>query len=777
MSVQVFPQVMASVNAFKSATIRIRDILRSVSITGMDSMRHICLYLMSRFMTREMAAKLGVPDNFCWEYTMELIRTQGMTGVQFARDNFYNENAQETLLDHFDRLFQTDRFSFEVRQLETHKEILEILDTINIQDVDCHMDMLGWVFEQHLKTGSSAARDLGQFFTPRDVCEYMVGLCKPAFKAGGCVPESVCDPSMGTGGFLTSCVKYFRKTYPDQPIDWDAHHIQIHGCDTDARVASIARMNMFMETRGSCFLNTQKHNSLYGGLTFTGYDVILANMPFGLKGLQHAKCCERVKALKIRGTKSEPLFLQLMMASLNLGGRCAVIVPDGVLVNNSLCHNETRKYLLENFELKKVIRIIGKVFMNTGIQPSILFFENTGSPTTSTEFWEVMRDSASAALVENLVKTITMDQLDGTYALDIRRYHQSEQLALRVGYTLSPLGEVCTHVNGKTLSHQDKEDGGVYNVMGGGTQYIGTFKDFNRDGYNVSISKSGASAGFVKQHTGKFWAGDCFTVHSKNEQILTNRYLYYYLKYMCDLKQRQVGMIPHCKWDDIQDLVVCIPPLDRQQEIVVALDNLSKIANDTTQMISQLNAVMQSVMQSIVQIPFHKSPLQEVLDVVSGKANTNRFPGNPVPYYDSNGPIGYVQEALYSGEYTVTARNLSIGAVHYVDFPYYPSDHTINFTSKDRGVLNNKYFYYWLRFNNHLLKQLSSGIKPGIRKSDVEKIMMPVPDMQFQLTVIDKMEKMSNQISTLEKVKEEAVDNAKFILDMYLIGCRKDICL
>ena len=63
------------------------------------------------------------------------------------------------------------------------------------------------------KPALSAARDLGQFFTDRFICEYMTELCKPRFKSPG-VPESVCDPTMGTAGFLTRIIKYFKKHHP-----------------------------------------------------------------------------------------------------------------------------------------------------------------------------------------------------------------------------------------------------------------------------------------------------------------------------------------------------------------------------------------------------------------------------------------------------------------------------------------------------------------------------------------------------------------------------------
>jgi type I restriction enzyme S subunit len=155
------------------------------------------------------------------------------------------------------------------------------------------------------------------------------------------------------------------------------------------------------------------------------------------------------------------------------------------------------------------------------------------------------------------------------------------------------------------------------------------------------------------------------------------------------------------------------------------------------------------------------------MNVVSGKANQDREAGRPVPYYDSNGVIGYVAEPLYTGEYTITARNLSIGAVHYINGPFYPSDHTINFSSLDQNVMNNQFFYNWLHLNNQVLKDLSSGIKPGIRKSDVAEILMPIPPIEFQHEILAILNEMEAELVTLEQMVAKAEQRAKFILDGY----------
>jgi hypothetical protein len=583
---------MASTDKFKTTVIQVRDILRGSGITGMDSMRHICLYLLSRYMTRAKVSALGVPEEFAWETLIDLAQTKN-GGVQNALDCFYHSDA-DCLVRHFDRLFATDKFSFDLKNPQKHKEILELLNIVNIAEVDFHMDILGWVYEQHLHTGSSAARDLGQFFTKRSICEYMTILCRPGFKSEG-VPESVCDPSMGTGGFLTSFIKYYKKAYPDKPVNWSVQQKEIHGCDTDPKVAGLARLNIFMETDGGCPSNLLTHDSLYGDLRQTFYDIILANMPFGLKGIKHADCCERVKDLKIRGTKSEPLFLQLMMASLNAGGRCAVVVPEGMLVNDAQLYRDTRMHLMEHFELRRVIKMKGRFFMNTAIQPSILFFEKTGKPTQKVEFWEVVNDDKVTS--EKLIVSVPRSKIDLCASFDVRRYVEPPA-ASTLKVPICALSDLVGYQNGKTLASSEKVESGKYNVMGGGMTYVGKTNQYNRDGETISISKSGASAGFVMYHTTKYWAGDCLTIKPNNEST-SIKFLYYYLKLNNNIIMSLTSgsTIPHCKWDDIKTLQIPLPPRKVQDEIVATLDEI--YADLIASLVDRINKVVESECSNI----------------------------------------------------------------------------------------------------------------------------------------------------------------------------------
>lgn len=803
-----YNNIMASVEIFKSSVIRIRDILRGpgVSITGMDSMRHICLYLLSRYMTRAKVASLEVPEEFAWETLIETAQTKN-GGVQKALDCFYH-TEEDCLVRHFDRLFGTDKFTFDIKNPQKHKEILEILNPVNMANVDCQMDILGWVYEQHLKTGSSSAsRDLGQFFTDRFICEYMVELCKPGFKSLG-VPESVCDPSMGTGGFLTAFIKYFRKHHADKPIDWSVQQKEIHGCDTDPKVAGVSRLNLFMETGGNRTTNLLTHDSLYGDLTQTGYDVILANMPFGLKSIKHADCCERVKALKIRGTKSEPLFLQLMMVSLNRGGRCAVVVPDGMLVNASECHNGTRKYLLDHFELKRVIKMSGKFFLNTGIRPSILFFEKTGKPTKTVEFWKVVKGD-KGEITETMMLSVSRDKMDASCSLDMRRYMQSEKLEGNpAGFPMVKLGDVCDLLSGKGNYTQDGDAYPYYDSNGP----TGTRKDFLYDGEFVITARK-MSIGAVHYVSGKYWASDnTINIRVKPDSALLSRFLYYWLflnnKVLKDLSS---GIKPGIRKSDVAEIKMPLPPLPIQQEIVATLDRIyapgtteladtlklttqamdlvlanpggatlepiveaQRLIRKSAQMVADVKAQMVAIVKSVGSRGFPMVKLGDIIEILGGKRRT-------------------IKEATDDGEYDfITCSIMGTSRISVADFnkeaiiinaingsgkcrPYYSDKYStttnnIHFTLKsDCKTISLKYIHGYLELNINLLEDgFNGGNQKKIGQEYIKSIFINAPPLAFQHSLVARLDALQTQLTALESLQKQSENNARFILESHL---------
>lgn len=758
-----------------------RDILRLEGITGMDSMKHLTLYTLLRRLDTTECKKLKIPVKFSWEKFMEL-----KDDHQRCFDLLYcKSSATEDLISCLDNEFETKNFNFKLNNPTHHVDILNEFKKLDFSNLYGKIDILGTIYEIHLGSGSnkSAMRDLGQFFTERDVCKYMTALCNPKILSDGRA-ESVLDPTMGTGGFLSSYIQHLGNS-----VDWSKMHNDIAGYDIDEFVMSIGKINLYLQT-GQLFDRIKHRDTLSNDIgTETQrlkFKNILANMPFGVKGLTHAGCCLRVRNLKIQSTKSEPLFLQLMMASLDDGGRCAVVVPDGVLVNASKGHNETRKYLLEHFELKRVIKMKGQFFSNTGIQPSILFFENTGKPTSVTEFWEVEKNSAGL-ISEELIVSVPREKIDtDSYSLDMRRYVEVVVSEKASAFPMVKLGDIIKMVKGFAFKTEEFKDKGhpilkvsnidCGNILLDNIVYTDVNTKYNQyivDNNDIILVITGSTGKLAINKTGlKFYLNQNAVIIRGNE-LVNQKYLYYAMIYINisfkvkDMSSGSAQPFTSCK-DISENIQIPLPPLETQQQIVAELDSIYENAHKATQMATSIKTQMASVMKSVGMRGYERKKIKEVMNVVSGKANTDREKSLPIPYYDSNGVIGYVAEPLYTGEYTITARNLSIGAVHYINGKFYPSDHTINFTSSDTSIMNNRFFYYWLLNNNKVLKDLSSGVKPGIRKSDVAEILIPLPPLETQQQILTILNEMEGERKSLEQMASKAEERAKFVLDGYL---------
>lgn len=165
-----------SMEKFHKVISKIRDELRSEGISGMDGTRLNVLYCFSRKLTRKVLStfsSLKLDDKLSWESNIELI----YKNPELALKNF--GVYKDCLISSLDKLFGTDNFKFEIKNSERHCRILELLNSINFEEITLNTDILGYIYEDHLKSGSSDPRDLGQFFTNRQVCDYMVKLCNP----------------------------------------------------------------------------------------------------------------------------------------------------------------------------------------------------------------------------------------------------------------------------------------------------------------------------------------------------------------------------------------------------------------------------------------------------------------------------------------------------------------------------------------------------------------------------------------------------------------------
>jgi type I restriction enzyme M protein len=236
----------------------------------------------------------------------------------------------------------------------------------------------------------------GQFRTPRHIIKMMVELMEPGPR------DVICDPACGTAGFLVAVAEYLEKLEDSNGLVLNApgnrehfNREMFHGFDFDGTMLRIGSMNLMqhgledpkIEARDSL---SEDHAGIEGMFT-----LVLANPPF--KGSVEKSSIAKDLTQVVNTTKTELLFLALLLRLLKIGGRAAVIVPDGVLFGSSRAHKGIRKSLVEEHKLDGVISMPSGVFKPyAGVSTGILMFTKTGAGGTDfVWFYDMQADGLS----------------------------------------------------------------------------------------------------------------------------------------------------------------------------------------------------------------------------------------------------------------------------------------------------------------------------------------------------------------------------------------------
>ncbi len=281
-------------------------------------------------------------------------------------------------------------------KIPTPQKLTQIVDGLDdiyeFMGKDSNKDIRGDVYEYLLSRLSTAGTN-GQFRTPRHIIRMMVELMDPK------ADEIICDPSCGTAGFLVAAGDYLREKRKKE-IFYNKEKLahfnneMFTGYDMDRTMLRIGAMNMM--THGVANPTIKYKDSLSDQNEDSDrYTLILANPPF--KGKLDADIVSESLRRTVTTKNTELLFVALFLRMLRVGGRCASIVPDGVLFGSSRAHKAIRKMLVENNRLEAVISMPSGVFKPyAGVSTAILIFTKTGhGGTDDVWFYDMKADGFS----------------------------------------------------------------------------------------------------------------------------------------------------------------------------------------------------------------------------------------------------------------------------------------------------------------------------------------------------------------------------------------------
>ena len=449
------------------------------------------------------------------------------------------------------------------RDPETLRAFLKVIDTFTYD----HAERLGDAFEYLLSVLGSQG-DAGQFRTPRHVIDFIVAILDPK------KDETILDPACGTAGFLVSSYKHVLRANTDAdghstltPDEKGKLAANFKGYDISPDMVRLSLVNLYLH--GFVEPHVVEYDTLTSDDRWNEYaDVILANPPF----MSPKGGIRPHRRFSVPSKRSEVLFVDYMAEHLTPTGRAGIIVPEGIVFQSQTAHKQLRKMLVENY-LVAVISLPAGVFQPySGVKTSILILDKVlAKRTDRIAFFKVENDGfdlgaqrrAIAAndlpqVTQAVTEYLNMDGQDrqdtekempsscasmfpsmlqhlmaqgtallvekgklaanGEYNLSGERYR--ERKAINTKYALVALGQVCEVRKGTAITRKEVVDGPVP-VIAGGQSPSSFHNKANRTGETITVSASGAYAGFVSYFNEPIFASDCSTIQPIQENLLT----------------------------------------------------------------------------------------------------------------------------------------------------------------------------------------------------------------------------------------------------------------
>lgn len=800
------------INVFKSCLDILRD---NEGLTGDKALRNLCHLLILKLIEPHFGNEIHI-DNYQYDFShieeedIEFYKNRLLEIVRFSNlskekeDNIPNliRNLWDDILSEHPstkNIFLKDKM-FDIQYQSTYKKLIDKLNSVDFTKTE--YDVLGNAYEEVIQD-CMTGKLLGQFFTQPLVKKMMVQLIDPQIYSDGKI-ESCCDPAMGTAGFLTTYLQYISQQANAKQIkpDWDFIKTQgLYGKEINPDTYQLAISNMLISS-GHIFDALEKGDSIRDPI-IKKFDNILANPPFGIKGLKYNDFQNTLKSeyVPIKTDNAVSLFIQAIIYMLKINGKCAVVLPAGkdLFSKTDKVLIAIREYLMKTCDLKEIIYLPSGIFEYTSIKTCVSYFvkkkEGTDvlnvdinyskktkkeikrnykfvntHQTTLVKFYDYdSYKDVKKLLVEVPIEKITSNSYSLNYAEYIKDESVEEQY--EEGIVVKTLEEVCKFdIGGTPLRSNNKYyDNGknlwvsVRELNGG---YIFDTKEKITDlgvkkssvklfekgtilfSFKLSIGKTAIAGNPL--YTNEAIAG----ILSKNNDLLNNKYLYYYLT-INDFSKFGSGIIGKGSLNkkSLKQIKIPIPSLERQQEIVKYLDFIyekaNKTSNDKIIELKQLNEFCLNN-QKIFGDNIVKR-LEEVCKVNQGtyiKSNL-KIPGE-YPVYGGGNVSYYINQYNREDEIIVAKDGVSIDCVRYEKKKFFLNHHGWTILCKDE--ISKKYMFYYLQSVQPKLLSIAKGTgQLGINQENFYKLKIPIPTLERQKEIVEYCEYNDSLINQLEK--------------------------
>lgn len=543
-------------------------------------------------------------------------------------DDLLFQTLNSTIIKELENKFGGDVFSqTSIEKTSLFRQIMDMIDPLILSDIKT--DIKGDAFEYFLRNMNQADNDLGQYFTPRHIVQYMVNLIDPKFG------EIIYDPFCGTGGFLIETFNYIKentiiKTEEQKSL---LNEKTLFGRDA-TKVATIAKKNMILHGDGHS--NIEKIDSLENPIQGK-YDCVITNIPFSLKDVEYS----HLYYDGLAKNNGDAMCVLHCLKSLKRGGRMAVIVPEGFLFSKPL--KDFRERLLKEANLELIVSLPQGIFQPyTAVKTDILYFTNVHDPQPQKSYYYFVVNNDGYTLNKKRIKLSGVNDIHKLQSANLKR--DPQELLIKNGFSLIDLEKVkknnynlvgsayqkiyekglCKFLPLKELIDFEsgkRPKGGIGNYkegaisLGGEQIHLNGSLNLTKIPYIPLDFYHNSNKGFVKNgdilmcKDGALTGKTAYVDKLPQKEVMVNEHLYIIRAKEDAILQKYLFYVLHTKevFNTIQrisqksaqnglnqsaltSLMIPLPSLEEQQRIVQELEEIEKSINHAQNLIESLKS-------------------------------------------------------------------------------------------------------------------------------------------------------------------------------------------
>lgn len=743
------------------------------------ALEHMTFFFAYRLIEQQ-ADTLSLPQECRWSYIASL-----------KNENDLFETIKKGVSE-FRKRPKTKAFfkPHEIQKADIVYEIVQQINRISLKILQ-ETDTLGDIFEYMLGRGMSTMSDEGQYFTNRKICKLAFklahGIKKNLRRADGTLC-TFADWFCGTGGFPAEFVKGVKGVLGDD-VDWKKDSASVFCQDMNLSSVTTTLLNMLILTgipfsgekiRGSNSFTdaiTTGAGAPFNGLAI---DYCFMNPPYGgdkSKGKEY-KFAYSKKVKAEDGSTSKKFFVnqeiqsigiedddkvsagvQLAMATLSAdGGVCSIVLPQGFFFGASKKCVELRKKIAEEYKIWYVVDIASGSFLNTGTKTSMMVFQKGVGATEKVSFIGLDEKPLVEARLEELRTK--------HYSLNYKQYLPQSAVEVE-GFEMVNLGDVAEIRYGTRIT-QAKDAGTIYPAYGGGGLMTYMTDKFNREGTTYKVSRDGMSKhNCVMKIIGKYFCNDtAITVHSKDTTCALDGYIGEWLllqkeKIYSDCSRGTAQL--HIDLDTLLSLQIPLPSLERQQQIVEAIDGWASLAQQEEVALKILEKQMMFQVKEMGRGQA-RVKLGEVCEIRSGKGLTKEdLIDGDVPVIGGGvSPMGY--HNIHNKEpYAVVLAQVGANAGNVSRYPVksWITNNGMTIHPKGESIVNDDVLYYALKNIQDDIKGFAEGTaQPKLSSASVLSLELQLPPLAEQQTLqsdFDEIRHKHAKIATYKAKAQEAI--------------------